>query len=149
MGRCSAVVALGLAVFLGLGAARAEAATGEADVVAALLAEGYQRVHVEHTWLGRIRIVGWLDGRMREIVLHPTSGEVLRDYLAPPVTVMADGDHGPTGAPADNGGGAAEAVISLTVGEGDGEAAGDPGASAALDPASGPDLIGSDDGPQP
>ncbi len=92
--------AAGLAVVLALAALRAEAGTREDEVVAQLVAEGYAHVRVETTWLGRIRIVGLLDGRLREIVLHPTSGEVLRDYTAPAVTMMANDEGGDEGSAA-------------------------------------------------
>lgn len=60
-----------------------------APYVIALRDEGYQGVTVEQTWLGRLRIIAFLQGRRREIILHPTSGEVLRDVLDPPAVQTA------------------------------------------------------------
>lgn len=100
MGRAGSVGAFAVAAMLALTPPSAGAATLEDVVAAKLTAEGYGRITVEHTWLGRIRIVGWLDGRMREIVLHPTSGEVLRDYVGPSVTQMASSENGDSGSPA-------------------------------------------------
>lgn len=50
------------------------------QVTATLEAQGYEVVSVGHTWLGRIRILAQSDEVRREIVLNPTTGEVLRDY---------------------------------------------------------------------
>jgi hypothetical protein len=49
-------------------------------IEAALVAQGYSIVSVERTWLGRLRIVAQNSEIQREIVLHMTTGEVLRDY---------------------------------------------------------------------
>lgn len=67
-----------------------EAARAVAQRVAAEMVEaGYTDVEVGWTWLGRLRVTGRIDGRDREIILHPTSGEVLRDFLAPPEVAAA------------------------------------------------------------
>ena len=50
-------------------------------VVAQLEREGYSGIRVYETWLGRLRIIAMIDGRRREVILHPTSGAILRDYL--------------------------------------------------------------------
>lgn len=50
------------------------------DVEAALVAQGYEIVNVSRTWLGRLRLVAENDEIRREIVINPTTGEVLRDY---------------------------------------------------------------------
>lgn len=55
--------------------------------------DGYSRIETGWTWLGRLYVTAWRDGREREIVIHPTSGEVLRDILGPAtvqVTGLAD-----------------------------------------------------------
>ena len=78
--------------------AQAEEAVA-APRVAALAREGYRDIKVEWTWLGRLRIVAWLDGRRREVILHPTTGEVLRDLTLPPETAYAQGDDAPSGNP--------------------------------------------------
>lgn len=74
----------------------ASAAVGqsvEQGFAAQMRAEGYVNVQVTRTWLGRIRVLGWLDGRMREVIIHPTSGEVLRDYIEPPALYASALDH--------------------------------------------------------
>jgi hypothetical protein len=50
------------------------------DVEAALVAQGYQIVTVGRTLLGRLRVVAQNETIRREIVINPTTGEVLRDY---------------------------------------------------------------------
>jgi hypothetical protein len=50
------------------------------DVVAALAGQGYEIVNVGRTWLGRLRVVAENGEIRREIVINPTTGEVLRDY---------------------------------------------------------------------
>lgn len=59
-------------------------------VVAQLAREGYSGIRVDETWLGRIRVIAMIDGRRREVILHPTSGAILRDYLEPAIR-LADG----------------------------------------------------------
>lgn len=50
--------------------------------VASKLAEqGFSRIEVSRTWLGRTRIVAEGDGVRREIVLHPTTGALLFDEI--------------------------------------------------------------------
>jgi hypothetical protein len=50
------------------------------EIEAALVAQGYEIVQVGRTWLGRLRVVAQNDEIRREIVINPTTGEVLRDY---------------------------------------------------------------------
>jgi hypothetical protein len=50
------------------------------QVTGALVAQGYQIVQVDRTWLGRVRIVAETPDLRREIVINPNTGEVLRDY---------------------------------------------------------------------
>lgn len=50
------------------------------DVEAALVEQGYQIVTVGRTLLGRLRVVAQNETIRREIVINPTTGEVLRDY---------------------------------------------------------------------
>lgn len=71
--------------------ARAEATVAAPHVVE-LEAEGYRDILVRWTWLGRLRIVAWREGQRREIILHPTTGEVLRDLTDPSTSLYADGD---------------------------------------------------------
>ena len=50
------------------------------EIEAALVAQGYEIVQIGRTWLGRLRVVAQNDEIRREIVVNPTTGEVLRDY---------------------------------------------------------------------
>ena len=55
-------------------------AAGYADmVVQQLQADGYSNIVVESTWLGRIRITAVSADGAREIILNPSTGEILRD----------------------------------------------------------------------
>lgn len=64
-------------------------------LLAELQRDGYGRIEAGWTWLGRLYVTAWRDGRQREIVIHPTSGEVLRDVLGPvPATMTADAASG-------------------------------------------------------
>jgi hypothetical protein len=51
--------------------------------VAQLKEQGFAIVLVENTWLGRIRVLAQTDQGTREIILNPTTGEVLRDLWTP------------------------------------------------------------------
>lgn len=70
------------------------------SIVNSLTAQGYVGIRVSETWLGRLRIFASRDGLLREIILHPTSGEVLRDWTDIRSTVTADeaGDSASTAA---------------------------------------------------
>lgn len=67
------------------------AQTYELDITAQLREQGYQNITLSHTWLGRTRIVALLGSDLREIVLDPNTGEILRDLSR---TVMAEGGSG-------------------------------------------------------
>lgn len=90
--------------------AQAEEAVA-APRVALLEREGYSDIRVEWTWLGRLRIVAWLDGQRREIILHPTTGEVLRDLSVPPATAYAQSDDDTSDSEAGSG------TLTISVGE--------------------------------
>lgn len=53
------------------------------DVVKQLTKLGFLEIHVETTLLGRVRIVAERSDGMREIVLNPRTGEILRDVWTP------------------------------------------------------------------
>jgi hypothetical protein len=72
-------MAIGVALIVAL-AGPAWAGPIEEQVTATLETQGYDIVSVGRTWLGRLRIVAESDELRREIVLNPTTGEVLRDY---------------------------------------------------------------------
>lgn len=56
------------------------ASQGEDEVTLRLRREGFRVTERTRTWLGRIKIQARKGRKLREIVLDPTSGEVLRDY---------------------------------------------------------------------
>lgn len=63
-----------------VGAASVSAAETFADqVVRQLVAQGYGNIQVEATLLGRLRIKGTNGQGLREIILNPKTGEILRD----------------------------------------------------------------------
>lgn len=49
-------------------------------ILANLQAEGYHRVQISRTFLGRVRVVAQGGDYRREIVYNPTTGEILRDF---------------------------------------------------------------------
>lgn len=49
------------------------------QIVQALRREGYTRIEISRTWLGRTRILASGGSGQREIVVQPATGEVLRD----------------------------------------------------------------------
>ena len=55
------------------------AATFVEQVVSQLRAQGFEAIEVERTLLGRTRIAAVRADGSREIVLNPTTGEILRD----------------------------------------------------------------------
>lgn len=56
------------------------AAAGIADqIVRQLQDDGYTDIVLEKTWLGRIRITAVSSEGTREIILNPSTGEILRD----------------------------------------------------------------------
>ncbi|GLS85656.1 hypothetical protein GCM10010873_06290 [Cypionkella aquatica] len=69
------------------------------SVVSQLRRQGYRQINVERTLLGRVRIVAARGGGLREIILNPRTGEILRDVL-----LAADGQVMPEIAGGDNSG---------------------------------------------
>lgn len=53
----------------------------EGQIVAQLREQGYSRIVVSHTFLGRVRVTADRGDRKREIVANPITGEILRDLL--------------------------------------------------------------------
>lgn len=58
----------------------ASATQSEDDLALRLRQEGFRITERKRTWLGRIKIRARNGKTLREVVLDPTSGEVLRDY---------------------------------------------------------------------
>ena len=50
-----------------------------AGIVAQLQAQGFTKISVETTWLGRLRIIAARADGQREIIANPRTGEILRD----------------------------------------------------------------------
>ena len=50
-------------------------------IVSELQSEGYEEIRISRTWLGRTRFVAQNGRRYREIVVNPTTGVILRDYI--------------------------------------------------------------------
>ena len=71
------LLSLGLLALLAMPAA---AQTAEERVVRQLRAQGFDEIEVTRTMLGRVRILAIEDDTLREIVLNPTTGAILRDY---------------------------------------------------------------------
>lgn len=71
-------VVAGLILMAVPGVVRAEDLADE--VVRALQRQGYSRIRVGRTFLGRTRITASSPKRKREIILNPRTGEILRDY---------------------------------------------------------------------
>lgn len=57
----------------------AAAIAPEERVIDQIRAQGYRVIYRERTWLGRIRILAVKGDILREVVLGPGTGEVLRD----------------------------------------------------------------------
>lgn len=64
------------------GPARADAL--QDSLVAQLEAQGYSSVTTRYTLLGRLQILADSPDGVREIVINPKTGEILRDYLQKP-----------------------------------------------------------------
>ena len=66
------------------------------SVVRQLQDLGYSNIKISRTMLGRARIVGETRAHRREIIINPSTGEILRDLV-------------------DNGGGATQATVRATT----------------------------------
>lgn len=93
------VLALVLAFGASTGAAKADQ-DFTTPIVARLEDEGFAVTRIKRTWLGRILIVSQNDEYLREVVINPHTGEILRDKLfaldgtsavASPMLDMPDG----------------------------------------------------------
>ena len=66
----------------------AQAQTAPDRIVQQLRDQGFDEIEVTRTWLGRVRIVAEEDDTLREIILNPNTGHILRDYWV----ALDDGD---------------------------------------------------------
>ena len=73
-------VLIPLVIAAGLLGPPANAATSEQSIVSELREQGFTRVEIRRTLLGRTRIVATSPTYEREIILNPASGVILRDY---------------------------------------------------------------------
>ncbi|MCC0065111.1 MAG: hypothetical protein H6895_13670 [Defluviimonas sp.] len=83
---------------LAAGALPALAGSAPDVVISDLQRLGYNVTKVEKTWLGRVRIEARRGRTRREVVVNPSSGEIMRDYS------YDDDDGRNTGRPAASGG---------------------------------------------
>ena len=58
----------------------AQTQTIQDRIVQQLRDQGFDEIEVTRTWLGRVRILAEEDDTLREIILSPTTGAILRDY---------------------------------------------------------------------
>ena len=83
MNRRKMIVATGSALMVAASVGAGLAATFADDVVSQLSKQGFINILSETTWLGRVRITANRNGGLREIVLNPRTGEILRDIWSP------------------------------------------------------------------
>ena len=75
-------IRIALALLLGTSAAMAETTSQLTEpIVSRLQEEGYVVVQIKRTWLGRILIISQNGEFLREVVINPHTGEILRDKL--------------------------------------------------------------------
>jgi len=72
--------ALSLALALWLGAGALWAQDFQDRIIAQLRSQGFTRIEISQTWLGRVRIEALGPGIEREIIFNRRTGEILRDY---------------------------------------------------------------------
>ncbi len=61
----------------------AAAETVEEQIIRQLQAQGFNRIEVQRTLLGRVRIDATSSTLERELIFNPGTGEILRDYWEP------------------------------------------------------------------
>jgi hypothetical protein len=121
-------VLIPLAVVAGLLGPAAHASAAQERIIAELQEQGFSRIEVSRTLLGRTRIVAEGEGVEREIILNPASGVVLRDFLKRHDDGDVDDDDG----------------TAVDTAGGDGRVSGD-GGEGGSSGSSGSDRDGSDD----
>lgn len=106
----------------------------EDDIIERLTEEGYERIDVTRTLLGRVRIVAFKGRLQRELVLNPRTGEILRDI------VTSRGDDSSTVAQGSKSGSSGTSGSSGSSG-----GSGSSGSNSGSSGSSGSDDSGSDD----
>lgn len=116
----------------------------EDDIIERLTEEGYDRIDVTRTLLGRVRIVAFKGRLQRELVLNPRTGEILRDI----VTTRDDGSSTSTFAQGSKSGSAGSSGSSSGSGSlgSSGSNSGSSGSSGSGSSGSGDSGSGHDDG---
>ena len=74
---------VGLIIAASLAGTLASASAFADEIMRQLQGDGYSDIIIETTWLGRVRITAVADGGAREIILNPSTGEILRDLWIP------------------------------------------------------------------
>jgi hypothetical protein len=88
-----------LVVAAGLLGPPAHAASTEEGIVAELREQGFSRIEIRRTLLGRTRIIATSPTYEREIVLNPASGVILRDFWTVRGSTGRDGPSSLVGRP--------------------------------------------------
>ena len=57
----------------------ASAETVQESIISQLAAQGFNRIEVHRTLLGRVRLVAYSDTKEREVIFNPATGAILRD----------------------------------------------------------------------
>ena len=97
----------------------AHSATTQESIVAELREQGFQRIEIRRTLLGRTRILAESPAYEREIILNPATGVILRDYWKTRGAVGRDGPSSLVGGPnLRDGGNAVSSGVSGSSGSG-------------------------------
>ena len=75
------VKTLSVLAVVSIGLAEPAHADGRVDAITQQLSDqGFGQIKVSRTFLGRVRVEALREGREREIIFNPRTGEILRDY---------------------------------------------------------------------